>query len=99
MRARFTSAEFDPVLGLFSAISERRAANDNFGGSIFPQLSVTVPVDGMLHFAVSGFADFDFIGEHGHFGDYSLAIEAVPLPAAWLLFAPAFAVLARLRKH
>ena len=99
VRARITSAGFDPVLGLFSAIGEQLAVNDDFGGSVLSQLTITVPVDGTIHLAVSGFADFDFSGVHGAFGDYNLAIEAVPVPAAWLLFAPALALLLRLRKR
>lgn len=99
VRARITSAGFDPVLGLFSAIGEQLAVNDDFGGNILSQLTVTVPVDGTIHLAVTGFADFNFSGDHGAFGDYNLVVEAVPLPAAWLLFAPAFGMLFRLRKH
>lgn len=97
VRVRIASADFDPVLGLYSAIGEPLAVNDDFDGSLLSQLTVTVPGDGMLQLAVSAYPDFGFVGDHGDAGNYSLVIESVPLPAAWLLFAPALAVFLRPR--
>ncbi len=99
VRARITSAGFDPVLGLFNAIGDLLAVDDDSAGGLLSQLTATVPGDGTLHLAVSGFADFDFAGTHGQFGDYNVVIESVPLPAAWLLFAPAFIGVMRMRKR
>lgn len=99
VRARITAANFDPVLGLFSELGAQLAVDDDSAGNLLSQLTITVPVDGTINLAVSGFADFEFIGAHGQFGDYSVVIESVPLPAAWLLLAPAFALLVRLGRR
>ena len=84
---------------MYSKLGAQLAVNDDAAGGLLPQLTFTMPVDGTINPAVGGFANFEFNGEHGQFGDYNLVLEPVPLPAAWLLFAPAFAAPTRLRRH
>jgi len=76
-------SEVDTFLGLFDnnsgAILE---TDDDDGGGVLSLISGTVPASGTLTFAVTGFEDDSFLGEHISFGSYELSLQVsdVSLP-------------------
>jgi hypothetical protein len=65
----------DTVLGWFSAGGALLDSDDQSGGGDLSLLTGTVPAGGALTFAVTGYDDFGFVGEHGEEGSYSLVLE------------------------
>jgi len=79
--ASFVAETFDPAsaintfMFLYDSSGNVVAADDNGGMDNFSLLSGTVPGDGQLTFAVTGFGDTFREGEHTEDGAYSLAVE------------------------
>lgn len=91
MSAEITAADFDSVLGWFGSDGSFIASNDDIDGTtLLSRLAFNVADDGSATFAVTGFADFGFVGDHNQSGSYQLALTAVPLPAAAWLFVSAW---------
>jgi hypothetical protein len=86
----FSAQTFDPLatsvdtfLGWFDSTGGLLQTNDDIDENTFlSKIEGTVPADGKLTFAVSGFGDDEFIGAHGEGGNYELRITAsTPLAA------------------
>lgn len=99
----------DTILGVFDTDGTTQlVANDDAGthdpddGDLSDYSSVlrfVAPADGTYYLAVTGFSDFDFVGNHSQVGDYGLMVSIVPEPASLaLLLVGAGAVVWRLRK-
>ncbi|RRR73989.1 MAG: hypothetical protein EI684_07955 [Candidatus Viridilinea halotolerans] len=72
----------DPLLGAFDAACNTLQSVDDAYGSLEPTMVISVPSDGVLIFAVTAFADFDFIGAGNTGGSYALTLEpAMPIEA------------------
>ena len=79
-----TTTDFDSVLGVFGNDGSQLAENDDGGDGGDSALGGLVPADGTLNFAVSGFADLGFFGNHGQNGEYSLSLLTAPLGSGGL---------------
>ncbi|HNF07961.1 MAG TPA: DVUA0089 family protein [Pseudomonadales bacterium] len=92
----------DPVVGLFDANGMQLANDDDGGAGYDSLLTYTLTTAGTYYAAVSGYADFDFIGGGSTNFIYDLKIEAapapVPVPAAAWLFGSALLGLAASRR-
>jgi hypothetical protein len=73
--ARTTVSEVDTFLGWFSSAGTLLETDDDDGGGVLSLIEGTVPSDGMLTFAVTGFGDDAFVGAHGEQGAYELVLE------------------------
>ncbi|MEX2306048.1 MAG: hypothetical protein WD738_00550 [Pirellulales bacterium] len=83
--AAFTAQTLDPdeididtYLGWFDENGVLLDADDDSGGGPSGWLSLlegTVPANGMLTLAVTGFGDDNFAGDHGEFGTYELQLD------------------------
>ena len=81
----FTARTLDPdefaidtYLGWFDSGGGLLEADDDSGGGTSGYLSLidgSVPANGMLTFAVTGFGDISFLGDHGQLGTYELQLE------------------------
>jgi hypothetical protein len=65
---------FDSYLGWFSDAGILLDADDDDGFETLSLLEGTVPANGQLTFAVTGFGDDDFLGDHDEEASYSLEI-------------------------
>ena len=85
--AEVVDGDLDTFLGLFDSDGELIGFDDDGGDVLLSKLQGTVPDDGQVHLAVSGYGDFAFIGGHFEFGDYTLSV-VIPEPASlglWVL--------------
>ena len=83
--AAFTATTIDPTnenldtyLGWFDATGAFLEANDDIDPDNdihLSRLAGVVPASGTLTFAVTGFGDEEFLGEHDIFGDYELLLD------------------------
>jgi hypothetical protein len=65
-------------LGWFDSSGGLLAADDDSGGGptgVLSSIEGLVPASGTLTFAVTGFEDLDFLGQHGEIGSYELEIQ------------------------
>jgi len=70
--------ELDTYLGWFDSNGGLLDTNDDIdvaNGILLSQLEGTVPPEGMLTFAVTGYGDVGFVGNHQTFGSYELQLE------------------------
>ncbi|MEO0531678.1 MAG: PEP-CTERM sorting domain-containing protein, partial [Planctomycetota bacterium] len=75
--------EFDSVLGWFDDVTGELLEDDDDGGEDLLSVIVgDVPASGEVVLAVSGFDDFDFIGEHAESGTYTLTLTEIPEPGS-----------------
>lgn len=68
----------DTYLGWFNSSGTLLAAHDDIdpeNGNLLSLLEGTVPANGMLTFAVTGFGDDGFVGDHDETGTYALALD------------------------
>jgi hypothetical protein len=65
----------DTFLGWYSSEGALLETDDNGGGGVLSRIEGTVPADGTLTFAVTGYGDDDFVGAHNEQGDYQLVLE------------------------
>lgn len=73
------NAELDTILGWFDESGAQLDFNDDIDpGNLLSKIEGTIPANGMLTFAVSGFGDDDFQGSHGEAGPYELRLTATP---------------------
>lgn len=88
MKAQITNADFDTTLGLFDNAGNLISSSDDIDDlNILSSLIATVDTTGAINLAVSGYPDTDFkLGSSSEFGQYQLALTAVPVPAAVWLF-------------
>jgi hypothetical protein len=71
----------DTLLGWFDSSGALLQTNDDIDDTtLLSRIEGTVPADGKLTFAVSGFGDDDFVGAHSEFGEYELRITAPTAP-------------------
>lgn len=76
-----TDADIDTMLAWFDDAGDLLFLNDDNGVDLFSRLMGTVPANGQVILAVTGYPDFDLIGSHGEIGDYVLTISpGVPEP-------------------
>jgi hypothetical protein len=69
-----TAAGIDTLLGWFDAAGALLDDDDDGAGGTLSKLAGTVPANGMLTFAVSGFGDDDFAGSHTEDDPYELQL-------------------------
>jgi hypothetical protein len=69
-----TFSGFDSYLGWFSNAGLLLDADDDDGFETLSLLEGTVPANGQLTFAVTGFGDDDFLGDHDEEASYALEI-------------------------
>ena len=77
--ATVTAGTFDALLGRFDNSGVLIEYDDDGGAGLLSNISGTVPGDGQLHLAVTGYADVLFQGDHAQSGDYTLSV-ALPAP-------------------
>jgi hypothetical protein len=101
--AEIISGDFDTVLGRFDSAGGLIEFSDDVNRtSLLSKLSGTVPQDGELIFAISGFPDggedrFPFDGRHSERGAYELALNFNPEPATLMFLAWGLPVMLRRR--
>jgi hypothetical protein len=85
--AEITLGTFDSMLGWLDDSGNIILVNDNGGEGLLSLVDGIVPASGQLNLAVTAFADFSLVGDHGDFGDYTLSLDAqvVPEPSTILL--------------
>jgi hypothetical protein len=66
--------DFDSILGWFDSDGELIDYDDDDGEGTLSLIEGTVPANGILIFAVTGFDDFDFEGDHEEEGFYTLEL-------------------------
>ncbi|MDP6546516.1 MAG: hypothetical protein QGH60_21265 [Phycisphaerae bacterium] len=105
-QAEIVSGDFETVLGRFDASGELIEINDDKSRtSLLSELSGTVPADGELIFALTGFLDgtnvdaLPFDGHHSETGSYSLALNLNPEPATLLFLTAGLPVLLKRRRR
>ena len=104
-RAEVVNANFDSFLGFLDSSGTIIKTNDDSGDGLLSRLFENVPGDGRVILAVTGFDDFDFLGNHKEEpGSYELEFElgAIPEPAQYAFLLSAFlagAALARDRRR
>ena len=76
--ATVTAGSFDSLLGWFDNSGVLIEYDDDGGAGFLPNISGTVPGDGQLNLAVTGYADVLFQGDHAQSGDYTLSIVLPP---------------------
>jgi hypothetical protein len=69
-----TATNFDSVLGWFDEVGNLIDSDDDGGIAPLSLLEGIVPSSGTLTFAVTGFDDFDFLGNHAQDADYALQL-------------------------
>jgi hypothetical protein len=69
-----TNPTLDTVLGWFDSSGNFLVEDDDAGSAALSKLQGTVPNDGALTFAVTGFGDDDYLGEHTESGLYELRV-------------------------
>jgi hypothetical protein len=83
----------DSVLALFDSDGDLIALDDDGGPGFLSVLFLIVPETGTYTIGVTGFPDFDFVGDHGEDFIYKLVINrSVPAPATLALLAAGVAV-------
>ena len=85
----------DTVMGVFDTdgatqlvVNDDGGTHDPDGGDVTDYSSVVrfvAPADGIYYLAVTGYGDFDFVGDHSEVGDYGLMVSIVPEPASLAL--------------
>jgi hypothetical protein len=105
-RAEITTGDFDTVLGFFDDVGGIIATDDDSGAGLLSLLDgatncapCVVPPGGIVRLAVSGFADFGFVGDDPDVGSYTLTLTgtaalAAPEPSPLLLVGAGLAGLA-----
>ena len=79
---RPTSEDGDSVLGLFDAMGGEITVDDDDNIGLFSSIEAIVPA-GVYYLAVSGFPDFDFVGDHTQTFGYKLVVGLnIPAPAS-----------------
>lgn len=73
--------DHDSVIALFDSGGTMLASDDDEGIGLLSSLSFHILQAGTYHMAISGFPDFDFVGDHGENFSYVLVIAASPIPA------------------
>jgi hypothetical protein len=68
----------DTLLGWFSNLGELIEVDDDDAGGVLSLIDGIVPENGELTFAVTGFGDDGFIGQHSEIGAYGLELELNP---------------------
>jgi len=91
--------EIDPdtILGLFGPDETFITSDDDSGPGLGSQIEFPVTESGKYYLVVTGFADFDFVGDHEQDGRYSLSVKVIPAPAAFAALAGVLAVRRRRR--
>ena len=91
----------DPFLGIFGPGGTLFDESDDDGPGFLPSYSFFVPTTGRWAFAVTGFDDDMFVGDHEEAFNYTFvfAIQPVPAPGAAALGALAGAALLRRRRR
>lgn len=74
--AEVTLANFDPIMGWFDSEGTLITVDDDGGENVYPRLVGTVPSNGVVNLAISGFGDFDFTGTHTSISDYVMTFSA-----------------------
>jgi hypothetical protein len=69
--------DFDSILGWFNDTGDLIEYNDDQEDEehFLSLLEGTVPASGKLTFAVTGYEDLDFVGDHGENAEYSLVVS------------------------
>lgn len=70
--------EIDTYLGWFDSTGNLIASDDDGAGGTLSLLQGIVPNDGMLTFAVTGYSDDDFLGNHSEDAEYELKLTLAP---------------------
>jgi hypothetical protein len=70
--------EIDTWLGWFNILGELIEVDDDDAGGLLSLIEGIVPENGELTFAVTGFGDDEFIGQHFESGAYGLELELNP---------------------
>ncbi len=84
--AEIREGDFDPILAQLDAAGDLVAIDDDMGEGLLSLLEGTVPANGELVFAVTGFDDFELLGLHSQTGEYALTVSLVPEPGSMALF-------------
>lgn len=72
----------DSFLGIFAPDGTLFDTDDDGGPGFLSSYSFFAPESGLWAFAVTGFGDVDFVGDHGEFFEYTLVVsEVIPAPA------------------
>lgn len=76
-----TAPQIDTYLGWFDSMGTIVDTDENSGGGFLSLIEGTVPANGLLTFAVTGFGDNNFAGVHSEEGSYELrlGLEGVAL--------------------
>jgi len=85
--AEITQGDLDTMLFLLDDSGAIITYDDDGGEGLLSRLEGTIPASGHLNFAVTGYGDYDLIGEHGEYGPYTLVLTVVPEPGTLLLLA------------
>jgi len=67
--------EIDTLLGWFNNLGELIYFDDDEAGDFLSLIEGVVPEEGQLTFAVTGYGDEEFIGQHSQSGAYGLELE------------------------
>lgn len=76
--AEVTFGEFDSVLGVFADDGSLIELDDDGGDGPLSQIVGVILDSSNLRFAVTGFPDFDFEGNHSESGSYTLSFDTFP---------------------
>ena len=78
----------DSFLGIFNPDGSLLDTDDDDGPGFLSSYAFFVPADGIYSFAVTGFGDLDFVGDHEENFDYKVVVgyNPIPGPAAAALF-------------
>jgi len=97
----FTADPFDndSLLGLFDPSGALAETDDDDGIGFLSSIQFEVTETGTWTFAVSGFGDDDFVGDHGEEFDYKLVFAINPIPAPGALALLGLAGLAGARRR
>jgi len=87
----------DTMLGIFDAGGTLLDFNDDANG-LGSALRFSVPSAGTYYIGVTGFPDFDFLGDHDQTGRYQLTVAIVPAPAGMAMLGAAGLIARRRRR-
>jgi hypothetical protein len=68
----------DTMLGWFDESGALLELNNDYGSGVLSRVAGVVPAGGTLTFAVTGFGDDGFLGDHTEESNYDLLLEFVP---------------------